>query len=201
MVADDDVVDRRGRDKALDGPEQVADQPGKIKMKKSDDLQKDISTGVGGKKVDSDDTHFSLHDSGTWKDEFVKRMDKPQKKNSIVERQGDKIDAATAPQLRDLTSKQEQVIERLKAIKKELRTCTCRPITWTNWPPNWRPTWQHLKERPDPDLFRLQLQTLDGCAAVRVFRGAAGIPAEPAARTPDPRSGAGRAGRADAAGL
>src|SRR5205085_10462206 len=75
MVADDEGVDRRGRDKALDGKEQVADQKGTMKMKKSDDMQKDTATGVGGKKVESDDTHFSLHDAGKWKDEYTRRMD------------------------------------------------------------------------------------------------------------------------------
>ena len=44
---------------------------------------------MGGKKIASDDTHFSLHDAGKWKDEYTKRMEKPQKKTYIVERQGD----------------------------------------------------------------------------------------------------------------
>ncbi len=96
MVADDEGVNRRGRDKALEGQEQVADQKGTIKMQKSDDMQKDTSTGVGGKKVESDDTHFSLADAGKWKDEMTKRLEKPQKKQYIVERQGDKLDPKVA---------------------------------------------------------------------------------------------------------
>ena len=150
MVADDEGVDRRGRDKALDGQEQVADQAGLMKMKKSDDMQKDTATGVGGKKVESDDTHFSLHDTGKWKDEFVKRMDKPQKKHYIVERQGDKIDAKTAALLRDLTSKQEQVIERLKAIKKELRTVYLPTEHLDKLAAELEANLASLKEQPDP---------------------------------------------------
>jgi hypothetical protein len=173
MVADDEGVDRRGRDKALDGQEQVADQAGTIKMQKSDDMQKDVSTGVGGKKVESDDNHFSLHDTGKWKDEFTKRMEKPQKKQYIVERQGDKIDAKTAALLRDLTSKQEQVIERLKAIKKELRSLYLPTEHLDELAAQLESGLASLKEQPDPELFRQQMQTLDKLrGAMRVFRSA-----------------------------
>lgn len=173
MVADDEGVNRRGRDKALEGQEQVADQAGINKMKNSDDMQKDVSTGVGGKKVESDDNHFSLHDAGKWKDEFVKRMDKPQKKQYIVERQGDKIDAATAALLRDMTSKQEQVIERLKAIKKELRNLYLPTDHLDELAAQLESNLASLKEQPDPELFRQQVQTLDKLrGAMRVFRSA-----------------------------
>src|SRR6185369_8965902 len=90
-------------------------------MSSAGEDQKDTSTGVGGKKIESDDTHFSLHDAGKWKDEYTQRMEKAQKKTYIVERQGDKLDPKVAAMLKDMTSKQEQIIERLKAIKKELR--------------------------------------------------------------------------------
>jgi hypothetical protein len=173
MVADDEGVDRRGRDKALDGQEQVADQAGTIKMKKSDDMQKDTSTGVGGKKVESDDNHFSLHDTGKWKDDFAKRMEKPQKKQYIVERQGDKIDAKTAALLRDLTGQQEQVIERLKAIKKELRNLYLPTEHLDELAGQLESNLASLKEQPDPELFRQQMQTLDKLrGAMRVFRSA-----------------------------
>lgn len=173
MVADDDGVNRRGRDKALEGTQEVADQKGLIKMKKSDDMQKDTSTGVGGKKVESDDTHFSLSDTGKWKDEYTKRMDKPQKKQYIVERQGDKIDAKTAALLRDLTSQQEQVIERLKAIKKELRNLYLPTEHLDELAASLQSNLASLQEQPDPELFRQQLQTLDRLrGALRVFRGA-----------------------------
>jgi hypothetical protein len=173
MIADDEGVNRRGRDKALEGKEEVADQKGSIKMQKSDDMQKDTSTGVGGKKVESDDTHFSLHDTGKWKDEYTKRMEKPQKKQYIVERQGDKIDAKTAALLRDMTSKQEQVIERLKAIKKELRNLYLPTEHLDELAAQLESNLASLKEQPDPELFRQQVQTLDKLrGAMRVFRNA-----------------------------
>ena len=173
MVADDDGFDRRGRDKAQDGKEQIADQAGISKMKKTDDMQKDMATGVGGKKLQSDDSHFSLHDAGKWKDEYTKRMDKAQKKEYIVERQGDKIDAKTAALMRDVTSKQEQVIERLKAIKKELRNLYLPTGQFDEISAELEATLASLKEQPDADLFRLQEQTLDRLRnSLRVFRGA-----------------------------
>lgn len=172
QVADDEGVDRRGRDKALDGKEEVADQKGTLKMKKSDDPQKDGATGVGGKRVESDDTHFSLHDAGKWKDDYTKRMEMPQKKQYVVERQGDKIDAKTAALLRDLTSKQEQVIERLKSIKKELRNLYLPTEHLDELASRLESNLASLKEAPDPDLFRQQMQTLDKLrGAMRVFQG------------------------------
>jgi hypothetical protein len=173
MVADSDGVDRRGRDKAQEGQEQIADQAGKIKMQKSDDMQRDASTGVGGKKVDADDTHFSLSNAGRWKDDMARRMDKAQRKNYLVERQGGKMDARAAAQLRDLTSKQEQVIERLKAIKKELRNLYLPTEHLDDLAAALEANLESLRDRPDPELFRLQLQTLARLqSAARVFGGA-----------------------------
>jgi hypothetical protein len=175
QVANDEGVDRRGRDKALDGMEKAPDQAGTVKMKKSGDEQKDFSTGEGGKKVESDDNHFSLHESGKWRDDMTKRMEKPQAKQYIVERQGDKIDARVAAQLRDLESKQEQVIERLKAIKKELKNLYLPTDHLDEATATLQANLERLRERPDADLFRLQLQTLDRLrGAVRVFRTASG---------------------------
>jgi hypothetical protein len=173
IVADDEGVDRRGRDKALQGKEQVADQAGLHKMHKSDDMQKDFSTGIGGKKVQSDDNHFSLADAGKWKDDMVKRMDKPQKKNYIVERQGDKIDAKIAALLRDNASKQEQIIERIKAIKKELKNLYLPTEHLDEIAAALQANLASLKDRPEAELFRLQLETLDKLrGTLRVFRSA-----------------------------
>jgi hypothetical protein len=173
MVADQEVFNRRGRDKAQEGTEKIADQAGKNKMHKTDDNQSDFSTGVGGKKIDSDDNHFSLHDAGKWKDDMLKRLEKPQEKHYIVERQGDKIDAKTAAQLRDLTSKQEQVIERLKSIKKELKNLYLPTEHLDELAQQLQSQLDNLKDRPDADLFRLQMMTLDKLrGALRVFQGA-----------------------------
>jgi hypothetical protein len=173
MVADDDTFNRKGRDKALEGQGEVADQAGKNKMHKTDENQTDFSTGVGGKKIESDETHFSLHDAGKWKDEDSKRLEKPQKKEFIVERQGDKFDAKMAAQLRDMTSKQEQVIERLKAIKKELKNLYLPTDHLDELAAALVGNLENLKERPDPELFRLQLQALDRLrGALKLFQNA-----------------------------
>ena len=173
IVGDDEGLDRRGRDKALNGKEQVADQAGLHKLHKSDDPQKDMSTGIGGKKVQSDDNHFSLADAGKWKDDMVKRLDKPQKKNYIVERQGDKIDAKIAALLRDTTSQQEQMIERLKAIKKELKNLYLPTDHLEKLEAEMQANLASLKDRPEPEQFRLQMQTLDKLRGMlRVFRSA-----------------------------
>ena len=170
-VAGDEGVDRRGRDKALEGQEEIADQAGSVKLAKSDDPQKDHSTGVGGKRIESDDTHFSTHDAGRWKDDHLRRMDKPQAKQSIVERQGDPVDPKLAAQLRDLSSKQEQVIERLKTIKKELNRLYLPSDHLDSLAANLQVQLDRLREQPDPELFRLQLQTLDRLrGALAVFR-------------------------------
>jgi hypothetical protein len=173
MVADEDTFNRKGRDKALEGQGEVADQAGKNKMKKTDENQVDTSTGVGGKKIDSDDSHFSTHDAGKWKDEYLKRMEKPQKKEYLVERQGDKIDAKVAAQLRDLTSKQEQVIERLKSIKKELKNLYLPTDHLDELAAALQANLETLKEQPDPEMFRQQLQAIDRLrGALKLFQNA-----------------------------
>jgi hypothetical protein len=173
MVADDDTYNRKGRDQALEGQQEVADQAGRNKMRDTDENQKDTSTGVGGKRIASDDTHFSLHDAGKWKDEHTKRLEKPQQKNYLVERQGDKLDPKVAALLRDMTSKQEQIIERLKAIKKELRNLYLPTEHLDELAAALEANLASLKERPEVDLFRMQMQALDRLSgALRVFRSA-----------------------------
>src|SRR5207302_1035209 len=86
---------------------------------------------------------------------------------------GDRFDARMAAQLRDLGSKQEQVIERLKAIKKELRNLYLPTEHLDELATALATNLESLKDRPEADLFRLQLQTLAKLrSAARVFRGA-----------------------------
>ncbi len=175
-VADQDGLALKGRDKALDGTQEIADQKGLHKLKPSDEMPnpKDTSTGVGGKKIDSNDNHFSLKDSGKWKDEYVKKMDKPQPKHYIVEHQGEKIDQKVVDQLFDHTAKQqEQVIERLKAIKKELNSLFLPTDHLDPLIEALSANLESLKDRPDAEMFRQQMQTLDKLrSAVRVFQTA-----------------------------
>ncbi len=173
IVANAEGVNRRGRDTPLEGQERVADQAGVLKMKKSDDMQRETSTGIGGKRVDSDDTHFSIADAGKWTDDITKRMLKPQKKNTIVERQGGRLDPKVAALLRDLDGKQEQVIERIKAIRKELKNLYLPTDHLDEIAKALRANLDRLKERPDPELFKTQQRTLDRLrSAARVFRRA-----------------------------
>jgi hypothetical protein len=170
-IVGNEAVSRRGRDKAQEGEERAPDQEGSIREKKSDDPYTDTSTGVGGKKVDSEDTHFSTKEAGKWTDDMAKRMTAPQRKNTIVERQGDKMDPRVADMLRDLNSRQEQVIERIKAIKKDLRRLYLPTDHLDQMEAQLRVNLERLKERPDAELFRMQMQTIDRLAGtVKVFQ-------------------------------
>src|SRR5208283_5894541 len=94
-------------------------------------------------------------------DEILKKLGKQQKINSIVERQDGKIDPRVAEMLRDAESKQEQLIERVKALKKELRNIYLPTDHLDELERQLAVNLGRLKERPDGDLFRLQAQTLD----------------------------------------
>jgi hypothetical protein len=163
----------RGRDRAQEGQFRLPDQPGTIKETMTDDPYKDTSTGVGGKKVESEHNTFSVKDVGKFNADVLKSLDKPQNKYSIVERQGDKIDPSIAALLRDTSSKQAQVIERIKALRKELRNLYLptdhldEALTVLN------ANMERLKDAPEADMFRLQAQALDRLrGALRVFRTA-----------------------------
>ena len=162
MVMGDQGVNRRGRDEAQDAQERVPDQAGKIKQLPSDDMQKDISTGVGGKQVDTEEpTNWNTDDKGTFTEDIAQRMQKVAEKNVIVERQDGKMDPRVADMLRDLESDQEQVIERLKVIKKELKGLFLPTDQVDEAIKNLTANLERLKERPSGDIFRLQAETLD----------------------------------------
>jgi hypothetical protein len=173
IVVGDESVNRRGRDQVQEGQERMADQEGLIKETMSDDPQKDTSTGIGGKKVQSDDTKFSVADAGKWTDDMASRMGKPQDKNYIVERQDGKMDPRVAEMLRDLTSDHEQIIERVKAIRKELKNLYLPTDHLDEILAELQGQLDRLKERPTAEVFRLQAQTLDKLrGTLRVFHQA-----------------------------
>ncbi len=162
MVMGDEGVNRRGRDNAFDGQERAPDQAGTIKQQHSADEQKDISTGVGGKKVETDqDTNFNVSDKGHFTDDMADRMGKVANKNVIVERQDGKIDPRIADMLRDLNGTQEQVIERLKAIRKELNNLYLPTDEIDKAMAQLNADLESMKDRPTAELFRMQSQTLD----------------------------------------
>jgi hypothetical protein len=175
MVVGSESINRRGRDKVQEGQERASDQAGTIREKKSEDWQKDTSTGIGGKKVEGDDeVKFSVEDAGKWNDDIAKRLGKPQKKNFIVERKDGRLDPKVAEMLRDLTSRQEQIIERVKSIRKELRNLYLPTDHLDDVLARLTANLEALKEQPDPELFRLQNQALDQLRnTVRVFQAPA----------------------------
>ncbi len=173
IVVGDESVNRRGRDKVQEGQERVADQEGTIRETKSDDPQNDTSTGVGGKRVESDDTKFSVADAGKWTDDMARRMGKPQEKNYIVERQDGRMDPQLAEMLQDLTSDREQIIERVKAIRKELKNLYLPTDHLDEILAELQGQLDRLKQRPTAELFRLERQTLDKLrGTLRVFHQA-----------------------------
>jgi hypothetical protein len=161
IVVGNESINRRGRDKVQEGQERVADQEGTIKETKSDDMQKDVSTGIGGKKVESENNKFSEADAGKWTDDIVKRMGKAQAKNSIVERQDGKIDPRVAEMMRDLESKHEQMIERVKAIRKELKNLYLPTDHLDETLAELNANLASLKERPNSEAFRMQVRALE----------------------------------------
>ncbi|MCE9605989.1 MAG: hypothetical protein K8U03_13925 [Planctomycetia bacterium] len=171
VVVGDESVNRRGRDQVQEGQERVADQAGLIKETMSGDPQNDTSTGVGGKRVQSDDTKFSTANVGKWTDDMANRMGKPQNKNYIVERQDGRMDPQVAEMLRDMTSRHEQIIERVKAIRKELKNLYLPTDHLDAILAELQGQLDQLKERPTAEVFRLQNETLDKLrGTVRVFQ-------------------------------
>lgn len=173
LVAGDQSINRRGRDEVQDGQERVPDQAGTVKEKMSDDPQRDQSVGQGGKKVDAKNVDWNVRDAGTFDESIVKKMGTAGPTERRVERMDKPIDARTADALRDLTATHEQVIERIKAIKKELNTLFLPTDHLDELMAELIGNLETLEERPNPDLFRLQAQTLDRLrGSARMFRAA-----------------------------
>jgi len=183
LVMGDEGINRRGRDKVQEAQERIPDQAGVIKQKHSDDEQADISTGVGGKKAETDkETTFNTSGKGTFTDDMAGRMGKVAKRNAIVERQDGKMDPRVADMLRDLNGTQEQVIERLKVIRKELKSLYLPTDQVNEAMAKLTANLAAMEERPSADLFRLQSQTLDklrGAMAVFTQYGAGFQPSLP----------------------
>jgi len=161
MVVGDESVNRRGRDEVQEGQDEVPDQPGEMKEILSEDPQKDTSTGVGGKRIKDPNSTFSTKESGEWKDDMADKMGPPQARNAIVERKGKPISAAAAERMRDLEGKQEQVIERIKALKKELDRLYLPTDHLDEMMNKLTANLGRLKEKPDADAIRQQMETLD----------------------------------------
>ena len=172
-VAGSESPNMRGRDKVQEGQFEAPDQEGVLKEKKTDDMQKDQSTGIGGKRVESDDTKFSLANKGEWQDKFADRMQKPQAINHIVERQGKPLDPKVAALLRDLDGDQKQLIERANALRKELKNLYLPTDHLDDLIAKLNQNLERLREAPSAETFRTQQELLDRLRAeARVFHRA-----------------------------
>ena len=171
LSASDKSVNRQGRDKPLEGDENTPAQKGDIKEVKSDKMQEESSTGRGGRRVGTEKTSFSTGDAGTSKEEDITSMRAPQDTTRIVERQGKPLDPALALKMRDLASKQAQLIERIKAVKKRLDRLYLPTTHLEEALRQLNENLDRLKDKPDADLFRKQIELLDGLArSVVVFQ-------------------------------
>ena len=172
-VAGSESPNMRGRDKVQEGQFEAPDQEGVLKEKKTDDMQKDQSTGIGGKRVESDDTKFSLSNKGEWQDKFADRMQKPQAVNHIVERQGKPLDPKVAALLRDLDGDQKQLIERANALRKELKNLYLPTDHLDDLVARLNQNLEKLREAPTAETFRTQQELLDRLRSeARVFQRA-----------------------------
>lgn len=160
-VAGSESANMRGRDKVQEGQFEVPDQAGVLKEKKTDDMQADTSTGIGGKRVDAEKTKFSLSDKGEWDDKFADRMQKPQEVNTIVERQGKPLDPKVAAMLRDMAGDQKQLIERANALRKELKNLFLPTDHLDDLVARMAHNADRLRENPSAEAFRTQRELLD----------------------------------------
>ena len=161
LVAGNEGVNRKGRDEAQEGQQEAPDQKGMVTNEDSSNMQQDTSTGVGGKLVKEKVSSFSTKDAGEWDDAMVERMQDPQKVQQIVERKGKPLDPRIAEALRDLNSDTEQVIQRIKAVRKELDKLYLPTDHLDDIAGQMRANLDRLDRRPDPEVFRLQVELLD----------------------------------------
>jgi hypothetical protein len=172
-VAGSESPNMRGRDKVQEGQFEAPDQAGILKEKKTDDMQPDTSTGIGGKRVDAEKTKFSLSDKGEWNDKFADRMQKPQDVNTIVERQGKPLDPKVAALLRDMEGNQKQIIERANALRKELKNLYLPTDHLDELVSQMAQNLDRLRENPTAETFRTQQELLDRLRTeARVFNRA-----------------------------
>lgn len=157
----DKSINRKGREEAQEGQEDAPNQAGELKEVKSDDPMEDASTGRGGKATSNDKTSYSTKDAGEFKEEDVKDLRAPQDTQRIVERKGKPLDPRLAEQMRDLNSHQEQLIERIKAVKKQLDQLYLPTDHLDDIMAQLNQNLDRLKDKPEADLFRKQVELLD----------------------------------------
>ncbi|MAE62381.1 MAG: hypothetical protein CMJ49_13625 [Planctomycetaceae bacterium] len=161
LVAGNEGINRKGRDEAQEGQQEAPDQKGMVSNQNSSNMQQDTSTGVGGKRVMEQVSSFSTKDAGEWDDSMADRMQDPQKTQQIVERQGKPLDPRVAEALRDLNSDVEQVIQRIKAVRKELDKLYLPTDHLDDIVGQMRVNLDRLSRQPESEVFRRQMELLD----------------------------------------
>ncbi|MFW6038872.1 MAG: hypothetical protein ACOC9P_00155 [bacterium] len=162
-VVGDKMRSMRGMDEAMQGQKRTAFQEGSIEEILTDDPQKDMATGYGGKQVDTEEvTSFSTKDRGKWDNVIAeKALGDAKKTQKIVERRGEPIDPEVAKMLRDLESDTEQVIERIKTVRKQFDELYLPTEHLDEVMDRLNANLDRLKEQPEPEVFRQQVQALD----------------------------------------
>lgn len=181
MALGDEARSMRGRDEAQQGQERAPIQEGSMREVETDDPQKDFSTGFGGKQLDTKDpVTFSTKDAGEWDDEILKTMGDPAETNKIVERMGKPMDPKVAELLRDLESDQEQLIERVKTIRKQFDDLYLPSEQLDRIIDEMTANLDRLKQQPDAEVFRQMIETLDRLRSVASVYNMSGSGFEPA---------------------
>ncbi|MEO6848943.1 MAG: hypothetical protein ABI443_14445 [Chthoniobacterales bacterium] len=162
LAVGDTAPDMRGRDETLEGDENINEQGGKaMKEQHTNDEQKGVSEGRGGKKVNSDNTQFSDSNRGQFDEKVdTKNMGAAQKKVKQIDRAG-QLDPKVAAMLRDLKGSQDQIIERVNALKKEFKDLYLPTERLDELSKQLVANLEKMKESPDADFFKEQEQILN----------------------------------------
>ena len=174
MTLSTEAQNLRGRDRVQEGQDRAPDQKGSVRLRDSKDPQRDTSTGLGGKKVVTDEpVSFNVSDAGKFDPAVLDRMGQAREKTMIVERMGEKVAANLGDLMRDFHSSQQQVIERLKAIRKEFKNLYLPTDHLDELLDEWGVVTGRLNESPDAEGFRMQWQALENLRrTVRVYGAA-----------------------------
>lgn len=171
LAVGESFVSRRGRDEAQEGSLEIPDVEGSIQETMSADPSDDHSTGMGGVDIESDRQQtFSLKDAGEWDDAIAERMQRPQSVYQIVERAGAPLSPEVADALRSMEHREQQLVERVKRIRKELDNLFLPSDHLDDALQAFSAGMDRLREQPDADVFRTQIETLERLVgAVMVF--------------------------------
>jgi hypothetical protein len=108
---------------------------------------------------------------GDWKLEQLEKMEQPGDVGVLVDRRGKALDAAVAEKFYQASAKQEQVIKRLNALKKDLDALFLPTDHLDELAVQMAANLDRLQERPDPEGFKRQAKLLEQLGStVIVFR-------------------------------